>query len=165
MARSPRDRRPEPVDLRSTDVVLTGTDDMLGLLRAAASRAGVSAARMHVLATSEEPGDRPSPDAGLAVVLLRRPGDDPAFHRAQVAVERVRPLLATDAVHVVITVSGMTRLAPKLERRLTEEVLHQLGAAAAVSGFSRPFRSLRMRLGLGGLRAAGVRVFRIAIAP
>lgn len=162
MARSRR-ARPEPVDLASADVVLTGSDDVLGLLRAAASEAGVAAERMHVLTSSEQPGEHEITDAGLAVVLLRRSGDDPAFRRAQAAVERVRPMLARDAVNVVITIGAVTRLAPKLERRLTEEVLHQLGEAAAPSGSARPFRTLRMRLGLGALRASGVRVFRIAL--
>ena len=77
--------------------------------------------------------------------------------------ELIAPMLAPHAVRIVVTVSGVTRLAPKLERTLTSEVLHQIDAAWASSGFRRPFRPLRMRLGLAGLRAAGVRVFRVSI--
>ncbi len=62
-----------------------------------------------------------------------------------------------------MTVSGLTRLAPKVERTLTSEVLHQIGAASAPSGFERPFRNFRMRAGLAALKAAGVRVFRVRI--
>lgn len=164
MTRRVRERRPDPVDLAGAEVVLTGTDDMLGVLRAAASRAGVAAERMHVLASYEEPDGDEGLHADLAVILMRRPGDDPAFHRAHEAAERIAPLMAPDAVHVVITVSGATRLVPRIERTLTEEVLHQLGTAAVVTGMKRPFRNLRMRLGLAGLRASGVRVFRLRIA-
>ncbi|WP_175481369.1 hypothetical protein, partial [Curtobacterium sp. MMLR14_010] len=62
-------------------------------------------------------------EAELAVIAIRRPGDDPAFHRAQDAAERIEPLMAPNAVRIVVTVSGATRLAPKLERTLTTEVL------------------------------------------
>lgn len=162
MARSPRERH-EPIDLRVAEVVLAGVQDFLPVLRAAAVRAGVDAARMHVVAIEDVPDPDAVGEAELAVIAIRRPGSDPAFHRAHEAAERIAPLLAPHAVHVVVTVSGVTRLAPKLERTLTLEVLHQLGEAAAPSGMRRPFRNLRMRLGLAGLRAAGVRVFRITI--
>lgn len=97
------------------------------------------------------------------MIAIRRRGDDPAFHRAQETAETIEPLLAPNAVQIVVTVSGLTRLAPKVERTLTSEVLHQISAASAPSGFERPFRSFRMRLGVAGLRAAGVRVFRVSI--
>jgi len=160
MARSPRERH-EPIDLRSAGVVLAGTQELLPVLRSAAVRAGVDAARMRVVGVDDPPDPDETGTAELAVIAIRRPGDDPAFHRAQEAAERIAPLLAAHAVRVVVTVSRVTRLAPKLERTLTSEVLHQLGAAAAPFGLERPFRNLRMRLGLAGLRAAGVRVFRI----
>jgi hypothetical protein len=162
MARSPRERH-EPIDLRSAEVVLAGTQDLLPILRAAAVRAGVDAARMHVVGVDDVPELHETADAELAVIALRRPGDDPAFHRAQEAAELIQPLLRPGAVRIVITVSRATRLAPKLERALTAEVLHQLGAATAWSGFRRPFRNLRTRLGTAGLRAAGLRVFRLTV--
>ncbi|OIH99532.1 MULTISPECIES: hypothetical protein [unclassified Curtobacterium] len=162
MARSPHER-PGPVDLASADVVLAGTQELLPVLRAAAVRAGIDAARMRVVGVDDPPDPDETWDATLAVIAIRRPGDDPAFHRAQAAAESIDPLLAPGAVRVVVTVSGLTRLAPKLERTLTSEVLHQIGVASAWSGFRRPFRGLRMRLGLAGLRASGVRVFRISI--
>jgi hypothetical protein len=162
MARSPRERH-EPIDLRSAEVVLAGTQDLLPVLRAAAVRAGVDAARMHVVGIDDVPELHETADAELAVIALRRPGDDPAFHRAQEAAELIQPLLRPGAVRIVITVSRATRLAPKLERALTAEVLHQLGAATAWSGFRRPFRNLRTRLGTAGLRAAGLRVFRLTV--
>uniref|UniRef100_A0A942SXY3 Uncharacterized protein n=1 Tax=Neobacillus citreus TaxID=2833578 RepID=A0A942SXY3_9BACI len=163
MARSPRVRH-EPVDLRSAEVVLAGTQELLPVLRSAAVRAGVDASRMRVVGVDDLPDPDEVGSAELAVIAIRRPGDDPAFHRAHEAAERIAPLLAPNAVRIVVTVSGVTRLAPKLERTLTSEVLHQIGAASAPSGFERPFRGVRMRLGLAGLRAAGVRVFRITIA-
>jgi len=162
MARTPRERH-EPVDLATAEVVLTGTQDLLPVLRAAAVRAGVDAARMRVVHLDDLPDPDDRPDAELAVIAIRRRGDGPAFHRAQQAAERIEPLLAPNAVRVVVTVSGVTRLAPKVERTLTSEVLHQIGAASATSGLRRPFRDLRSRLGLAGLRASGVRVFRITI--
>ncbi|MBT2502085.1 hypothetical protein [Curtobacterium sp. ISL-83] len=162
MARSPRQRH-EPIDLRSASVVLAGTQELLPALRASAVRAGVDAARMRVVETDDPPDPTERGDAELAVIAIRRPGDDPAFHRANEVAELIAPLLAANAVRVVVTVSGATRLAPRLERTLTSEVLHQIGEASAPSGFRRPFRSLRMRLGLAGLRASGVRVFRIAV--
>jgi len=162
MARSPRERH-EPVDLGSAHVVLAGTQDLLPVLRAAAVRAGVDAARMRVVGVDDVPDAEETWDAELAVIAIRRPGDDPAFHRAHEAAEAILPLMVPHAVRIVVTVSGATRLVPKLERTLTSEVLHQIGAASAPTGTARPFRSLRMRLGLAGLRAAGVRVFRITI--
>jgi hypothetical protein len=162
MARSPRERH-EPIDLRSAEVVLAGTQDLLPILRAAAVRAGVDAARMRVVGVDDAPELHETAGAELAVIAIRRPGEDPAFHRAQEAAEMLEPLLRPGAVRIVITVSRATRLAPKLERALTAEVLHQLGAATAWSGFRRPFRNLRTRLGTAGLRAAGLRVFRLAV--
>ncbi|MBT1582894.1 MULTISPECIES: hypothetical protein [Curtobacterium] len=162
MARSPRERY-GTVDLASADVVLAGTQELLPVLRAAAVRAGIDAARMRVIGVDDLPDPDETWDAALAVIAIRRPGDDPAFHRAQAAAELIAPMLAPHAVRIVVTVSGVTRLAPKLERTLTSEVLHQIDAASASSGFRRPFRPLRMRLGLAGLRAAGVRVFRVSI--
>jgi hypothetical protein len=162
MARTPRERH-EPVDLRSAEVVLAGTQDLLPVLRAAAVRAGVDAARMRVVGVDDPPDPEETGHAELAVIAIRRPGDDPAFHRAHEAADLIAPLLAPHAVQIVVTVSGLTRLAPKVERTLTSEVLHQIGAASAPSGFKRPFRSFRMRLGLAGLQAAGVRVFRVRI--
>ncbi|MBT1545681.1 hypothetical protein [Curtobacterium aurantiacum] len=162
MARSPRERY-GTVDLASADVVLAGTQELLPVLRAAAVRAGIDAARMRVVGVDDLPDPEGTWDAALAVIAIRRPGDDPAFHRAQEAAELIAPMLAPHAVRIVVTVSGVTRLAPKLERTLTSEVLHQIDAASASSGFRRPFRPLRMRLGLAGLRAAGVRVFRVSI--
>jgi len=162
MARSPRERH-EPIDLRSAEVVLAGTQDLLPILRAAAVRAGVDAARMRVVGVDDVPELHETADAELAVIAIRRPGEDPAFHRAQEAAELLEPLLRPGAVRIVITVSRATRLAPKLERALTAEVLHQLGAARAWSGFRRPFRNLRTRLGTAGLRAAGLRVFRLMV--
>lgn len=162
MARSPRERY-GTVDLASADVVLAGTQELLPVLRAAAVRAGIDAARMRVIGVDDLPDPDETWDAALAVIAIRRPGDDPAFHRAQAAAELIAPMLAPHAVRIVVTVSGVTRLAPKLERTLTSEVLHQIDAASALSGFRRPFRPLRMRLGLAGLRAAGVRVFRVSI--
>ena len=162
MARSPRERH-EPIDLRSAVVVLAGTQDLLPILRAAAVRAGVDAARMRVVGVDDVPELHETADAELAVIAIRRPGEDPAFHRAQEAAELLEPLLRPGAVRIVITVSRATRLAPKLERALTAEVLHQLGAATAWSGFRRPFRNLRTRLGTAGLRAAGLRVFRLMV--
>lgn len=162
MARTPRERH-EPIDLATAEVVLAGTQDLLPVLRASAVRAGVDAARMRVVGVDDLPAPGEHADADLAVIAIRRPGEDPAFHRAQEAAELIAPLLAPNAVRVVITVSGVTRLAPKVERTLTSEVLHQIGVASARSGFSRPFRNVRTRVGTAGLRAAGVRVFRIAI--
>jgi hypothetical protein len=162
MARSPRERH-EPIDLRSAEVVLAGTQDLLPVLRSAAVRAGVDAARMRVVGVDDVPDLHGPAVAELAVIAIRRRGDDPAFHRAQEAAELIEPLLRPGAVRIVITVSGVTRLAPKLERALTAEVLHQLGAATAASGFRRPFRNLRTRLGTAGLRTAGLRVFRLAV--
>ncbi|WIE61375.1 hypothetical protein DEI97_016780 [Curtobacterium sp. MCLR17_032] len=162
MSRSPRERH-EPIDLRSAEVVLAGTQDLLPILRAAAVRAGVDAARMRVVGVDDVPELHETADAELAVIAIRRPGEDPAFHRAQEAAELLEPLLRPGAVRIVITVSRVTRLAPKLERALTAEVLHQLGAARAWSGFRRPFRNLRTRLGTAGLRAAGLRVFRLTV--
>ncbi|MGN8049213.1 hypothetical protein ACTJKO_05945 [Curtobacterium sp. 22159] len=162
MARAPRERH-EPVDLASAEVVLAGTQDLLPVLRAAAVRAGVDATRMRVVGVDDLPDPGETGQAELAVIAIRRPGEDPAFHRAHEAAELIAPLLAPNAVRIVVTVSGLTRLAPKVERTLTSEVLHQIGAASAPSGFERPFRNFRMRLGLAGLRAAGVRVFRIRI--
>lgn len=162
MARAPRDRH-EPIDLRVADVVLAGTQDLLPVLRAAAVRAGVDASRMRVVSADDLPDPGETGHAELAVIAIRRRGDDPAFHRAQETAETIEPLLAPNAVQIVVTVSGLTRLAPKVERTLTSEVLHQISAASAPSGFERPFRSFRMRLGVAGLRAAGVRVFRVSI--
>lgn len=162
MARSPRQRH-EPVDLGSAGVVLAGTQELLPILRTAAVRAGVDAARMRVVGVDDLPDPDETWDAELAVIAIRRPGDDPAFHRAHEAAEVIDGLLAPNAVRIVVTVSGVTRLAPRVERTLTSEVLHQIGAASAPSGFERPFRNLRMRLGLAALRAAGVRVFRVTI--
>ena len=162
MARRPRERH-EPVDLATAHVVLAGTQELLPVLRAATVRAGVDAARMRVVGVDDLPDPGETWDAELAVIAVRRPGDDPAFHRAQAAAEMIEPLMAPSAVRVVVTVSGVTRLAPKLERTLTSEVLHQIGAASAPSGLERPFRSLRMRLGLAALKTAGVRVFRVRI--
>lgn len=160
MARTPRERH-EPIDLATAEVVLAGSQELLPVLRAAAVRAGVDATRMRVVGVDDLPDPHCSAEAELAVIAIRRPGEDPAFHRAHEAAELIAPLLAPNAVRVVITVSGVTRLAPKVERTLTSEVLHQIGAASAPSGFERPFRSLRDRLGVAGLRASGVRVFRI----
>jgi len=162
MARSPRERH-EPIDLRSAEVVLAGTQDLLPVLRAAAVRAGVDATRMRVVGVEDVPEVDGSGSAELAVIAIRRPGEDPAFHRAQEAAELLEPLLRPGAVRIVITVSRVTRLAPKLEHALTAEVLHQLGVATAESGFRRPFRNLRTRLGTAGLRAAGLRVFRLTV--
>ncbi|MFS0728686.1 hypothetical protein ABC270_01250 [Curtobacterium sp. 1P10AnD] len=162
MARTPRERH-EPIDLRSAEVVLAGTQELLPVLRAAAVRAGVDAMRMRVVGVDDLPDPGETGDAELAVIAIRRPGDDPAFHRAHEAAELIDPLLAPNAVRIVVTVSGMTRLAPKVERTLTSEVLHQIGAAAAPTGRDRPFRNLRMRLGLAALKTSGVRVFRITI--
>ncbi len=162
MARSSRERH-EPVDLRTTDVVLAGTQELLPVLRVAAVRAGVDAQRMRVIGVDDLPEPDGTGDAELAVIAIRRPGDDPAFHRAQEAAERIDPLLAPNAVRIVVTVSGLTRLAPKLERTLTAEVLHQIGSASAPNAVKAPFRNLRMRLGLAALQTAGVRVFRITI--
>jgi hypothetical protein len=162
MARSPRER-PAQVDLGTADVVLAGTQELLPVLRAAAVRAGIDAARMRVIGVDDLPDPEETWAAELAVIAIRRPGDDPAFHRAQEAAELIDPLLVPHAVRIVVTVSGLTRLAPKVERTLTSEVLHQIDAASAPSGFERPFRSMRMRLGLAALRAAGVRVFRVSI--
>lgn len=162
MARSPRERH-EPIDLRSAEVVLAGTQDLLPILRAAAVRAGVDATRMRVVGVDDVPEVDGSGSAELAVIAIRRPGEDPAFHRAQEAAELLEPLLRPGAVRIVITVSRVTRLAPKLEHALTAEVLHQLGVATAESGFRRPFRNLRTRLGTAGLRAAGLRVFRLTV--
>lgn len=162
MARRPRERH-EPVDLATAHVVLAGTQELLPVLRAASVRAGVAADRMRVVGVDDLLDPEETWDAELAVIAIRRPGDDPAFHRAHEAAERIDALLAPHAVRIVVTVSGATRLVPKVERALTSEVLHQIGAASARSGFERPFRPLRMRLGLAGLRAAGVRVFRVAI--
>jgi hypothetical protein len=162
MARTPRQRH-EPVDLGTAHVVLAGTQELLPVLRAAAVRAGVDAARMRVIGVDDLPDPSEQWDAELAVIAIRRPGDDPAFHRAHEAAELIDGLLVPNAVRIVVTVSGVTRLAPRLERTLTSEVLHQIGAASAPSGFERPFRNLRMRAGLTGLRAAGVRVFRVTI--
>jgi hypothetical protein len=162
MARSPRERH-EPIDLRSAEVVLAGAQDLLPVLRAASVRAGVDAARMRVVGVDGASQVRESADADLAVIAIRRRGDDPAFHRAQEAAELLEPLLRPGAVRIVITVSRATRLVPKLERALTAEVLHQLGAATAWSGVRRPFRSLRTRLGTAGLRTAGLRVFRLTV--
>jgi hypothetical protein len=143
--------------------VLAGTQELLPVLRAAAVRAGVDATRMRVVGVDDLPDPGAHAEAELAVIAIRRPGDDPAFHRAHEAAELIAPLLAPNAVRVVVTVSGMTRLAPRVERTLTSEVLHQIGAASAPSGFKRPFRNARSRFGLAGLRAAGVRVFRITV--
>ena len=162
MARTPRERH-NPIDLRTAEVVLAGTQDLLPVMRASAVRAGVDVARMRVVGVDDLPDPGEIGHAELAVIAIRRPGDDPAFHRAHEAAEMIAPLLAPNAVRIVVTVSGVTRLAPKLERTLTSEVLHQIGEASAPSGNARPFRSFRMRLGLAGLRAAGVRVFRITI--
>lgn len=162
MARAPRERH-EPIDLRTAEVVLAGTQDLLPVLRAAAVRAGVNAATMRVVEVDDRPDPGETGSAELAVIAIRRPGDDPAFHRAQEIAERIEPLLLPNAVQIVVTVSGLTRLAPKVERTLTSEVLHQIGAASHPSGFGRPFRNLRMRVGVAGLRAAGVRVFRMSI--
>ncbi|KTR46509.1 hypothetical protein [Curtobacterium oceanosedimentum] len=162
MARTPRERH-EPIDLATAEVVLAGTQELLPVLRASAVRAGVDAARMRVVGVDDLPDPHDHADADLAVIAIRRPGDDPAFHRAQEAAELIAPLLAPNAVRIVITVSGVTRLAPRVERTLTSEVLHQIGVASARSGFKRPFRSMRTRLGTAGLRAAGVRVFRIFV--
>ncbi|WP_144761023.1 hypothetical protein [Curtobacterium sp. 9128] len=162
MARTSRERH-DPIDLRTAHVVLAGTQDLLPVLRAASVRAGVDATRMRVVEADDLPDPTEKGSADLAVIAIRRPGDDPAFHRAQETAERIGPLLAPNAVRIVVTVSGATRLVPKLERTLTTEVLHQMGSAAALNTVTRPFRTLRMRLGLAALQTAGVRVFRITL--
>ena len=54
MARSPRERY-GTVDLASADVVLAGTQELLPVLRAAAVRAGIDAARMRVIGVDDLP--------------------------------------------------------------------------------------------------------------
>lgn len=105
MARSPRERY-GTVDLASADVVLAGTQELLPVLRAAAVRAGIDAARMRVIGVDDLPDPDETWDAALAVIAIRRPGDDPAFHRAQAAAELIAPMLAPHAVRIVVTVSG-----------------------------------------------------------
>lgn len=163
-----RNGAPEPLDVRTTDVVLTGEPaDLLAALRAGAVRAGIADDRVHLVlpGTPLDAGVRVRDNgAGLAVIAIRRNDAGPPFRRALTVAGRVAPLMAPGAVHVVISVSSVTRLAPRLERRLTTEVLHQLELAAAPSERRKPWRGFRMNLGLGALRAAGVRVFRIRVA-
>jgi hypothetical protein len=71
-------------------------------------------------------------------------------------------MLDPHSIQVVISIPSLVRLAPKLERLLTAELLRQLGAAGAVAA---PWPGLRLRLGSAGLRAAGVRVFRLKLRP
>jgi hypothetical protein len=100
--------------------------------------------------------------ARLAVLAIRRRGSVSPLARAFDIAARLEPLLAPESVVIVVTVKGVTELAPdKLERLLSREVLHQVESAVAPSAKRPPWRRFRLRAGLAALDAAGVRVLRL----
>lgn len=154
----------EPIDFQSTTIVLAANEpDLLETLRMGALRAGVAPERLIVQPAISplEAGEGDLP--GLAVVAVRRGEHDSPFQRGVRIAERLAPGLDPHALQVVFSIPVYTRLAPKLERLLTVEMLHQLDTVGAVEGVSPPWRSIRLRIGYAGLRAAGVRVFRLKL--
>jgi hypothetical protein len=157
-------RRREDVDFATTRIVLAANaPDLLETLRLGALRAEVDPARFIVCPTGAAPEPDDAPPAGLAVIAVRRAEDDPPFRRALQIATRLAPGLDPKAVQLAITIPAVVRLAPKIERRITEEMIHQLDLAGAVSTGTHPWRDLRLRAGLATLRAAGVRVFRLKV--
>jgi hypothetical protein len=158
--------RPEPIVFAATTIVLAANEpDLLDALRMGALRAGVSEERLFLQpASADVPTDVPDDERpGVAVIAVRRDEKDPPFRRTLRIAERLLPMLDPHSIQVAIAIPSVVRLAPKLERRLTEELVHQLAEAGALRPNERPLRNLRLRLGSAGLRAAGVRVFRLKL--
>ncbi|WP_066517481.1 hypothetical protein [Curtobacterium ammoniigenes] len=155
-----------PVDFQTTTIVLAANEpDLLETLRMGALRAGVAEDRL-IVQPAIAPLDPPDGAApGLAVVAVRRGEHDSPFQRGVRIAERLAPGLDPHALQVVFSIPVYARLAPKLERLLTVEMLHQLDIVGAVGGVITPWRSIRLRVGYAGLRAAGVRVFRLKLRP
>jgi hypothetical protein len=160
-------QHPEPVDFRTTRIILTANEpDLLDTLRIGAMRAGVDPARLVVRAVGAPVEDRAALDgAGLAIIAVRRGENDPPFRRALKIAERLATVLDPHSVQVVLSIPSYVRLAPKLERWLTGEILHQLDAVGVAPGAGRRWGRLRLRASQAGLRAAGVRVFRLKVRP
>ncbi|WP_156364538.1 hypothetical protein [Curtobacterium sp. Leaf261] len=154
----------------ATPALLTGdAPDLIEALEAGATRRGLDVA---VLPSDTDGGTaatgaisaiavKPS-SANLAVLAIRRRGSTSPLARAFDIAARLDPLLTPEAVVIVVTVKGVTELAPdKLERLLSREILHQVESAIAPSAKRPPWRRFRLRAGLAALDAAGVRVLRL----
>jgi hypothetical protein len=147
-------------DILAVPALLAGdAQDLLTALRAGADRRGLDVVLVDDGTTSEPVAPR---SARLCVLAIRRKGATSPLARAFELAAKLDHLLDPSSVVIAVTVKGVTELAPdKLERLLSQEILHQVESAITPATRRRPWRRFRLRAGLAALDAAGVRVLRI----
>jgi hypothetical protein len=138
--------------LDSTPVVIDGdAHDLVHDLRESARDDGVL---LQTFATATEPAQ---------VVVLAIEGDGrSSLLKINTLLRAASGAVAADALRIAVIRSGRARIAPaKLQRLLASEILFQISVAVTPISAGTRDRSLRQRLVLGSLDAAGFTVLRV----
>lgn len=139
--------------VRTADSVLIAGDviEVVTVLIAAANRRGVTV-------MTDPVGEK----AELAVIVVQVEKGQSALARGLKHLEAFENALTRDAIRVVVTVAGVTKIAPATTTRLLgPQIQHQIDAAGRPNSLNTPFG---VRIGTALLLAAGVRVLRVSAA-
>ena len=127
-------------------------DDLLELLRSGSTDAGLTILDRHALAGRL---------AFVVILALDGDGRRSSFARAATLLRELEPFAERDAVRIAVVRSGRNRIAPdRLQEVLAGEIVFQISAAIPTLVPHAKWRTIRQRLGLLALDAAGVRILR-----
>jgi len=138
--------------LDSAPVVIDGdAHDLVRDLQESARAGGVM---LQTFATTTEPAQ---------IVILAIEGDGrSSLLKINTLLRSASDSVAADALRIAVIRSGRARIAPaKVQRLLSSEILFQISVALSPVSAGTRDRSLRQRLVLGSLDAAGFSVLRV----
>jgi hypothetical protein len=119
-------------------------------------REGAHAAKIPV--TDHAAADQP---ALVVLLAVKRDARRSSLVKAATLLRALETSVAPDAVRIVVVQSARSKLAsPKLQRLVATEVLFQVALALSSIVPDLKDRTLRQRLGLATLDAAGLRILR-----
>jgi len=99
--------------------------------------------------------------AQVVILAIERDGRRSSLTKASKLLREMNDVIAEDAVRIVVIQSSRSRITPtRLLRLLTSEILFQVAVAFDPMQKLGKSRSIRQRIGLATLDAAGLRILR-----
>ncbi|MET4706037.1 hypothetical protein [Frigoribacterium sp. UYMn621] len=141
--------------LSASPILIDGdADGLLGIIRSGSEQSDITVTDRATLIASGQ-------KAAIVILAVDGDGRRSSFARAATMLRGMDALLAPDAVQICVIQSGRSRMAPlRLRRLLASEILFQVTMAVPELVPLQLRRSIRQRIGLAALDAAGLRVIR-----
>jgi hypothetical protein len=141
--------------LSASPILIDGdAEELLGIIRSGSEQFDITVTDRATLIASGQ-------KAAIVILAVDGDGRRSSFARAATLLRRMDALLAPDAVQICVIQSGRSRIAPpRLLRLLASEILFQVTMAIPELVPLQLRRSIRQRIGLAALDAAGLRVIR-----